>query len=79
MLYQRIGSNRRAMAEVANVSRLCADLVESLVDSTDDSARGVGWGRGNVPHHYWPVFSTNRQMSVNVPPEWAPMRQAIGQ
>ena len=71
MLDQRIGRHRRAVAEIDDlpIARLRRDRRHPRRDARDGSS-----GVRHLRHPDPPASSSNRQISVNVPPESTPTR-----
>ena len=80
MLDQRVGRHRRAVTEIADRRRRGVDPRQRL-PPRPRRCRATGSSGVDATFHTStrPVPSSNRQTSVNVPPESTPTRQAIRQ
>ena len=79
MLDQRIGRHRRAVAEIGDVACLRGDKAERFANPCATACEGSAGVEGTFQTAIWPLLFSNRQISVNVPPESTPIRHAIGQ
>ena len=78
MLNERIGRHCRPMAEIGGVASWRAELPERFANALT-ACEGSAGVEATFQTEMRPLLSSNKQTSVNVPPESTLIRHAIGQ